>query len=155
MKTTAGPRCARRGFTLLELVAVMSIMVLIIALGVAAFRFYDETDPFEEPVARLSRMSRYAHHSASLQHRGQTIAFDKKGFGLWGASGGDGSYYAVPDGMKVLIRRMNSKDWEKAEGQIWQFGEQGICDPIKVRFVSADGYRDLAFHPLTGKPIDS
>ena len=154
MKTTAGIRRTRRGFTLLELIVVMSIMVLMIGLGVAAFRFYDDTDPFEEPVAKLSRMSRFALHSAALQHRGQTIGFDKTGFGLWGNSGGDGAYYAVPDGMKIFIQRINSKGWEKAEGQTWQFGQQGICDPIKVRFESQEGIRDLAFHPLTGKPVD-
>jgi hypothetical protein len=146
-------RAGSRAFTLLELIVV--IMMLMIALGVAAFTIYEDQDPFEEPVAKLRQMSKFALHSAALQHRTQTIAFDKKGFGMVGTSGGQGSYYSVPEDMKIFIYRWGGKSWEKAEGHFWPFGEQGICEPVKIRFETKESSRELLFHPLTGAPVES
>lgn len=149
------PQSVRAGFSMLEIIVVMSIMVLIIGIGFASFSFFDQQDPFEKPVQRLTEMSKFSLHSSVLQHRSMVIAFDKKGFGILGGSSvPGGSYYEVPDSMKVLISRLGAKRWEKAEGHLWRFGEQGICEPIKIRFESASGFRDLTFHPLTGAPVD-
>lgn len=142
------------GFTLLELVVVMSIMMLVIGLGFGSFAMLDDRDPFAEPAQELTQMSRFAINAAVLQHRTLNIVFDKEGFGILGASSPEGSRFTVPKGMKVFILRMGGKNWEKAEGHTWQFGEQGICEPIKIRFESKEGIRDLAFHPLTGMAID-
>lgn len=145
----------RAGFTVLEIVVVMSIMVLIVGIGVASFSLYDDEDPFEKPAQSLTQMSRFAHQAAVIQHRSMTIAFDKESFGLLGVSMPDGaSNFSVPKNMKVLIRRHRANNWEKAEGNTWTFGEQGICEPIKIRFESNAGSREIAFHPLTGGPID-
>ncbi|MBB5036119.1 pilus assembly FimT family protein [Prosthecobacter dejongeii] len=143
------------GFTLLELVAVMSIMMLVIGLGFASFSIFDDSDPFEKPAERLSLMSKFALNVAVLQHRTMTIAFDKKGFGVRGADMPGGSYFTVPENMKVMVMRWGGKDWEKAEGHTWIFGEQGICEPIRVRLqTNSAGSRELAFHPLTGALVD-
>ncbi|HEY1084828.1 MAG TPA: prepilin-type N-terminal cleavage/methylation domain-containing protein [Prosthecobacter sp.] len=154
MRIPAPHRCRVSGFTLLELVAVMSIMMLIIGLGFASFAFFDAEDPFEKPAERLSLMSKFALNAAVLQRRTMTIAFDKEGFGVLGASLPGGSRYNVPENMKVFIHRFGGKRWDKAEGQSWLFGEQGICEPIRVRFESDAGSREMAFHPLTGAVID-
>ncbi len=144
----------RSGFTMLEIVVVMSIMVMIIGIGFASFTFLENDDPFEKPAQSLTEMSKFAINASVLQHRSMSIVFDKKGFGLLGSSMPEGSYYTVPESMRTLVYRMGGKSWEKAEGHVWRFGEQGICEPIKVRFQSATGIRDLTFHPLTGGPVD-
>ncbi|MDZ4287067.1 MAG: hypothetical protein U0984_03870 [Prosthecobacter sp.] len=154
MKTTARIRRGGSGFTILELVVVMSIIMLMIGLGIASFRFFDEKDPFEEPASKLLQMSKFALHSAAVQHRGRTIGFDKTGFGLLGGGAGVGEHYAVPKDMKILIFRMGAKSWDNAEGHDWQFGEQGICEPVKVRFEMNGESREVAFHPLTGTPVE-
>jgi len=139
---------------MLEIVVVMSIMVLIIGIGFASFTFLDQEDPFEKPAQSLTQMSKFAIHASVLQHRSITLFFDKEGFGMIGATSPEGSYFTLPNDMKAFIYRMGGKRWEKAEGQIWRFGEQGICEPIKVRFESPRGTRDMTFHPLTGSPVD-
>lgn len=147
-------RIKRAGFTMLEIVVVLSIMVLVIGIGFSSFAVLDDEDPFEQPAQKLTQMSRFAIHASVLQQRAMTIAFDKKGFSLLGSTVPEGAYYTVPQGMKVLIHRMGGRDWEKAEGHFWRFGEQGICEPIQVRFESTAGFRDLKFHPLTGTPVE-
>lgn len=152
--TTSFPPLRRHGFTLMELIVVMSIMMLIIGIGFGSFAYFDQEDPFEKPAQRLTTMSKYALNTAVLQHRGMTIRFDKNSFTVLGAEVPDGSQYQLPKGMKVLIKHMGGKGWEDAEGQFWHFGEQGICEPLRVRFESKDGIRDLVFHPLTGGTVD-
>lgn len=148
-------RRKRGGFTLMEIIVVMSIMMLMIGIGVASFSFVSNSDPFEEPVARLRKMSKYALQAAVIQHRSMKIAFDKTGFTLIGATdGGGGGSYTLPGGMKMQILHFGGKQWEKAENQVWPFGEQGICEPIRIRFLNDTDHVDLAFHPLTGVPLD-
>lgn len=141
-------------FTLLELVAVMSIMMLVIGLGFASFSVFEDNDPFEQPAIRLASMSKFAINVAVIQRRTIKIAFDKEGFGVIGADMPGGSHFSVPKGMKIFIQRLGGKGWDKSEGQSWTFGEQGICEPIRVRFESPEGSRDVAFHPLTAAVIN-
>lgn len=151
------PRIQRRssGFTMLEIVVVMSIMIVIMGIGFSSFGMFDDEDPFDKTAQKLVQMSRFAHQSAVLQHRRMIIGFDKESFGVLGEGGaGDGARYQVPQNMKVLIQRYGARRWEKAEGHLWPFGEQGICEPLKIRLESGEGYREMAFHPLTGALIE-
>jgi len=141
---------ARSGFTLLELILVMSVMLMVIGIGVGSFAYFEQVDPLEEPEQRLGQMAKHALNIAVLQHRGMIIGFDKESFGvIGGAPEGLGSY-SHGKVIKVFIKRWGGKGWEKAEGQIWRFGEQGICEPLMVRFENEDGFREVKFHALTG-----
>lgn len=153
MKTSAA-RPRRQGFTLLEMVMVMSVMVLIMAIGFTSFSVFDQEDPLDKPAQQLVQMSKFALQSAVLQHRGMTIAFDEEGFGVPGAGAGPGARQTLPAGMKLFIHRLGGKGWEKAEGHRWPFGEQGICEPVRVRFETATTAREIAFHPLTGGQVE-
>jgi hypothetical protein len=142
---------AGRAFTLLELILVMSVMVMVIGVGVGSFAYFDQVDPLDEPAQRLGQMSKYAMNTAVLQHRGMTIGFEKDSFGVLGADSGEMGSYSHGKAVKVFIKRWGGRGWEKAEGQIWRFGEQGICEPIIVRLEdSTGGFRDVKFHALTG-----
>lgn len=141
------------GFTMLEVIVVLSIMVLIIGIGVSSFQTFDEKGEFDEPTARLAQMAKFSLQAAMVRHRGISIGFDEAGFAVLGEGAGPGGRYTLPGGMGIKLLRLGSRDWEKADGQIWRFGEQGICEPIKVRFESENGIEEMAFHPLTGSPI--
>lgn len=138
----------------MEMVAVMSIMILIAGIGFASFTFMDEKDPFQESAQRLTQMSKFALNAAMIQHRGMTIRFDKRGFEVLGSGVPDGSRYDLPNDVEIKIRRWGGKDWIKAEGQTWQFGEQGICEPLKVRFELGEQSLEMNYHALTGAPIE-
>lgn len=139
---------------MLEIVVVMSIMIVIMGIGFASFAMMDDDDPFEKTAQKLVQMSKYAHQSAVLQHRRMIIGFDEEGFGVLGESAGDHARQALPQDMKVFILRYGAKNWEKAEGHLWPFGEQGICEPVKIRLETPTDFRELAFHPLTGALVE-
>lgn len=145
------PRAPVSGFTLLEIIVVMTIMMLIVGIGYASFSFFDDEDPFEKSAQQLTQMSKHALNTAVLQHRGMIISFGENQFGIVGDSSAGMGSYTVPAEMKIQLKRWQGKDWEDAEGQIWRFGEQGICEPLKVRFeIKNVGSREVTFHPLTG-----
>jgi prepilin-type N-terminal cleavage/methylation domain-containing protein len=145
------PRLPASGFTLLEVIVVMTIMILIIGIGYASFSFLEDDDPLEKPIQQLTQMSKHALNTAVLNHRGMIIGFNKDSFGIIGSEAEGMGSFSLSEDIKVSLRRWGDRDWAKAEGQIWYFGEQGICEPLKVRFEDKQGNsREVSFHPLTG-----
>lgn len=150
MKIRRQPSSAKAAFTLLEVILVMGVMMLVIGVGAGSFAYFEMEDPLEEPVQKLGQMSKLALNTAVLQHRGMMIGFDKESFGIVGEGGGTLARYSHGKQVRVLIRRWQGKGWEPAEGQVWHFGEQGICEPVVIRFENAEGFREVKFHALTG-----
>jgi hypothetical protein len=142
-------------FTLFEIIIVMSIMMLIVGIGYASFSFFEDEDPFEKPVQQLSQMSKFSLNTAVIQHRGMLIAFSEEGFGVVGSTATGMGSFTVPKNVQIMIKRWQGKGWEKAEGQVWRFGEQGICEPLKVRFeIKNGGTREVTYNALTGGTMD-
>ena len=150
----ARERARRQGFTLLELVVVMSIMILLIGVGVLSFDALDPT-PLEKPVTRLTQMSKLAHQAAVVRGQGMVIALDPKGFGLVGDSSELGGYYALPEGVNMQVMPWGAKKWQEPEAVLWRFGPQGVSEPMRIRFEAEGGMRELTFHPLTGTPVET
>jgi hypothetical protein len=147
-------RHAPSGSTLLELIAVMCIMLLIIGIGFGSFKFLDQEEPFQEATQSLAQMSKFALNTAITQNRGMKIGFEKQSFGVVGASLEGMSQFSLPANMKMFIKRWGGKGWEKAEGQTWIFGENGICEPLRFRFEIKDvDSSEVEFHPLTGAVV--
>ena len=139
-----------RGFTLLELILVMSVMLMLVGIGVGSFALLEQEDPLQGHVDALNKLSRQAMQDAVMKHQSMQIVFDRDGFSL----GGGQSHQHGRD-VKVFIKRWMSRQWQKAEGEVWHFGEQGICEPLAVRLEmsEADGdpsVREVKFHALTG-----
>ncbi len=137
------------GFTLLELVVVMAIMILLIGVGALSFDALDEDD-LDKPVTRLTQMSKHAHAAAVVRSQGMVIAFDKGGFGLIGDSSELGGYVSLPEDVKMDVLPWGARSWQSPEDIIWRFGPQGVSEPMSVRFHFEDRVRILKFHPLTG-----
>ena len=146
-------RATRSGFTLLEIIVVMCIMMLMVGIGVASFSYFGDKDPFEEPTEKLRSMSKYTLQACVIQHQSMNIGFDKTGFALIGDTSGEGTHYSLPGNMKMWVMHWGGNKWEKAEGHVWRFGEQGICEPIKIRFANETDHLEIGFHPLTGVPL--
>ena len=59
--------------------------------------------------------------------------------------------YDLDEGTEILVRRFGEKDWHTPKKEDWNFYTSGICDPIMVQFVTADGFIEMEFNPLTAK----
>ena len=146
----------RQGFTLLEMIVVIALMVIIAGMAAVSFASLEGESPVEEPANHLARMVRQASRAAVVQGRPIVIAFDKKGFGFVNESAaGSQGRYSIPKGMKVSYQRWNGgRSWIPAEEFNWVFFPTGIADALRFRFDMPEGQAELAFNPLTGSVTD-
>lgn len=131
----------------------MTIMIILMAVGFSSFAAFDK-DEVEQTGDELVQMSKFAVQAAATQGRSYVIAFDKDGYGILGGSGPVAGRKAVPRHIKMEIQHWGDKRWQPADGTVWLFGAQGLCEPIKVRISNAETSREIAFNPLTGAPSD-
>ena len=144
----------RPGFTILEMVVVMAIMIVMIGLASFAMIREDRDPSVRKPADELIRLAKTAVRGSAIQGRGFSVAFDKAGFSLLGSAGGEGDRVSLPQGTKAFVKRWGAKEWEPAEGQRWWFGMQGLCEPISVRLAAKDSVIEMRFNPLTGTPSE-
>lgn len=142
------------GFTLIEVVIVVVMIAVLTAMAALSFTGFDDDYAVKGPSDELIRLAKTAVRSAAIQGRPFTIAFGDKDFTLLGYEGKGGGHVELPAGTKLSILRWGEKEWQKAAGQTWMFGGNGLCDPIRVRFESGTGMLEMAFNPLTGSPTD-
>lgn len=145
---------ATAGFTLLEMITVMALIVMILGIASFATRQAAAEPSVRKPGNELVHLAKTAVRAAAVQGRGYMLAFDKHGIALLGAEGGLNNRVNLPKGTKVFIKRWGARDWEPAEGHRWWFGMQGLCEPISVRLAAGDSALMLRFNPLTGSPVE-
>jgi type II secretion system protein H len=147
-------RRAQAGFTIMEIIVVMAIVIMMLGIASFALRQASPDPSVREPADELIQLAKTAVRASALQGRGFAVAFDKQGFALTGADSGQRSRAAVPKGMKVHIKRWGGRQWEEAEGYRWWFGAQGLCEPLEVRLAAKDSMIVMKFNPLTGTPSE-
>jgi len=145
-------RTERAGFTLLEIIAVLAIMALVIGLAVFNFDSLGR-DKVEDAGDALIVMAKQTLDAATVLGHQMNIQFDETGFAVLGGQGVLAGRYTIPDGLKMEILRFQAKDWVPADGNIWSFSGQGLCEPIRVRLESPTASREINFNALTGTPI--
>ena len=148
------PKQAAAGFTLLEMIAVMALIVMMLSIAAFATRQVAPDPSVRQPGNELIRLAKTAVRAAAIQGRGFMLAFDKQGFALLGSEGGQNDRFNLPKGMKVFIKRWGARDWEPAEGHRWWFGMQGLCEPVSIRIAASDSALMMRFNPLTGTPVE-
>lgn len=139
------------GFTLLEMIVVIALMVIIAAMATLSFIGLEGESEVEKPGNELARMVKQANRAAVVQGRPFVIAFGNTEFGFLDGAGGADGHVTLPKGMKVSVQRWNGgKRWNSAEGLNWTFYPSGICDALRFKFEHPDGMVEMAFNPLTG-----
>lgn len=59
--------------------------------------------------------------------------------------------FDIDEGMTIMVKRYNDKEWRVPKNEDWNFYVSGICDPMMVRFETKDGFIEMDFNPLTAK----
>jgi prepilin-type N-terminal cleavage/methylation domain-containing protein len=73
-------RASRPGFTLIEIVLVLTILALLAAAAVPSVRGYQEEKAAREPIVALAKLAKAARLKAMQDKRPYQIAFTSKGF---------------------------------------------------------------------------
>ena len=111
------------------------------------------------PSTKMRTLSRQAHQLARNTQVQHSIVMTADSFALrTQPSEGDKDdsaetieTYTLEPGTKILIQPWSEKTWREPKNEPWNFYSSGICDPIRIRFETADGSIETEFNPLTGK----
>jgi type II secretory pathway pseudopilin PulG len=155
LMVTGSANRAKGGFTILELIIVIGLMIVLIGLAALSFASLENTDELTGSSDKLIRMAKMANRAAIVQGRPIVIVFDKEQFGFADGEGGDLGTCTLPEGMKVNFQRWNGgRKFLSANGLVWKFFPTGLCDALRFQFISPKGTVELGFNPLTGSVTD-
>jgi len=142
------------GFTLLEVVFVLSIIGLVMGLAVYSLAEFGRTNAVEEAKAELTFLARQARHKA--RETGETVwlVLTKERFGLLDHRGEGSMSWTDLRGVRLRVLRAGDTQWQEPELYFWEFTPRQLGEPIALRLTGAAGSgADLAlqFSPLTGE----
>lgn len=129
----------RSGFTLLELLVVLSIITLLFGVSIISIDGIKDEDSLRRAVAMIETSARENLLTAVKDQRLVRMPLAAASFGSASDFGG-----------KLEIRRVGERVFrEPKRGEIWEFSPTGICEPIEVRLSGPGGRVELAFDALT------
>ncbi len=162
VKSGRGSRVrARGGFTLVEMVVVLAIMVLLTGFFMVRFNETPDEQMLAPIAENLKQMARRAVTEAAAYREDYAILLAPEQLQLVrGQGAGAGAAVAleiestlpIPPDAVLSARWFGDPEWRPVEGQAWLFRSGGLCEPIEVRLESRRGkaFIELAFDPLTG-----
>lgn len=129
----------RSGFTLVEILVVMCILVLMLGISIISISGVKEEDRLRRAVTVIETSARESLLQAVKSQQLVRMNLAKGSFGSVSDFGG-----------KLEIRRVGEGSFrEPRRGEIWEFSPTGICEPIEVRLSGPGGTVELAFDALT------
>lgn len=163
----ASPRSGarRQGFTLLEVVIVLAIMVLLMGIAVVSFDSVGREHDLKHPAAELERMTVEAVQRASIYERPQVVTFESGSFAMRYKTDADGiatkadettweRRVKLPQGMKLSLRRFGASKFAQAAGQRLVIAPGGLCEPLTARFELGESWIEVTLDPLSGSAQD-
>jgi prepilin-type N-terminal cleavage/methylation domain-containing protein len=154
----------RSGFTLIELVLAMSIVVMLIGMTVMAVGRTSIEKKFQEPAAKLKEFARRARNAAVLEQRPYQVEITPRSLVLTpqrfvGPDSGPGAAPSSSQGnferfdidadVEFAVRRWNSKNFQpEGSSFVWKFQHSGLSEPITVRVEGAEGWIEMTFNTL-------
>lgn len=153
----------RRGFTLVEVVITLSIIVLLIGLATAAMQSFWHQRELEVPMARLKEYAKRARNAAILEQRPYVVEITPQGVALLSLAGQvpegalaslEGVQRGVVDRFSwdaevvMRVRRWNQPEFSELPRHSWVFERSGLCEPLTARVQSEFGFIEMTFNPL-------
>ena len=168
----------QRGFSLIEMVIALTLVVLVITIGAISFKGSENERIMTEASARLEAMAARGHAMSVLHQKPFWLEFKANRVLLVGADikakpiVDDGFteswveeeaeplqeviYEDLSSDVEVSLRRWGSPEDEwltpkKDQVLYWQFQSTGLCEPVSIRLLREDSWLIMHMHPLTGR----
>ncbi|MEM9282932.1 MAG: prepilin-type N-terminal cleavage/methylation domain-containing protein [Verrucomicrobiota bacterium] len=160
LKTTSGTGRGHRGFSLLEILIVLAIIILFSGFFVLRFNDGDIEQKLSSSSTSIQALALKAKKRAYTFRREQFIVFSDGGAVLSDSSLANSDSSAgsqiiesvdFPDDVRVEILPHSESEWRKLETFVWTFRDSGLSEPIGLRFSIGRAYSKLDFHVLTAR----
>ena len=144
----------QRGFTILEIMIVVFIVLLLFALAVPSLNGVLADKRLHRSLDRFNDLVRQAHERSLTEHRAYLIVWNDTFISLQPAAFLKTEEHQPID--TIPIGRYDRWSLElpaalmkKVPAQ-WIFWESGVCEPARVRFASKDGRWATEYSALSG-----
>ena len=139
-----------RGYTLLEIALVVTIIVLLIGAAVPLTRGFTREQRLRDTVRELLVLAKTARTDAMTSGQPAEVVFVKDGFVLRRAGEVEtAESVRLPRGTTYVIRPFASDKMLKPDDQRWIFQPSGLCEPIVVRLMENEAWMEVSFDALT------
>ncbi len=144
----------RAGFTLLEMVIVLFILMLLFTLAVPSLTGVLADKRLHRSLDRFNELVRQAHERSLAEHRAYLIVWNDAQVILQPAAFLKTEEHQPIDTMPIT----RHEKWRlelpaalsKKTPAEWIFWESGVCEPARIRFASDDGSWTTEYSPLSG-----
>lgn len=147
-------RSKARGFTVLEIVIVLAIVVLLIGAATPEISGMLLAEKLRAPARELEAMAITARCNALAEQRPYQIILGPKGFRLerlgHGEEAGFVSEYQMAADVSFEMASWPQEKWIQPKDHVWYFPPTGLCEPIRVMFRKGDSYFAQKYSAITG-----
>lgn len=151
---TLSCQAAMAGFTILEVVIVLSITVLMVGAAAPALTGMVRAEQLKSPARNLEAMAITARCNALAEQRPYQIVITPKGFHLERATDTPGTKplasFALSKSISFEMAHWPEEKWLKPNRYVWYFAPSGLSDPIRVMFRKGDSYFSQKYSAITG-----
>jgi type II secretory pathway pseudopilin PulG len=142
------------GFTLIEIVIAVSLVLLLLGLAVPSLNGVLANRRLHESLDRFNELVRQAHEHSLAERRPYLIVLDDRGASLQPAAFLKTEERKPTDAMPAT----RSETWKlelpaalmKKTPAEWIFWESGVCEPARISFAGPDGKWTVEYSPLRG-----
>lgn len=159
-----GGRAGAGGFTLVEMVLTLSIVVLIMGMVLLSTGNLGREARLRGQVQEVSDLVRGTRFRAMTErtpwriewHPGRlvSVAAGKEVLGEDGEMEG-AQIVRVAKDFEIRVRRSADVPWENLEGQVWSFDPTGVVGTMLIRFDREQAYVEVEADPLTGRLLET
>jgi prepilin-type N-terminal cleavage/methylation domain-containing protein len=175
LSPTANMKAPRRklvpaagGFTLLEIIIALSIIVLMIGMASVSLSQVNVEKEVKEPLYKLREFAKRARNQAVHEQRPFQVLLTPTGIQLQSIKGstttplGQAQFtnaegqqigvlesYTAPEGATLRVRPWGAREFpQEPLSHAWVFERSGLCEPIEVRVDHPRGWASLLFNAL-------
>ncbi len=147
-------RLVPRGFTILEMVTVLAIIVLLVAAATPEIAGMLLAEKLKAPARELEAMAVTARCRALAEQRPYQIILQQDGFRLERPGGeknsGVLSEFRIAKDVIFEMADWPEEKWRRPKLHVWYFPPSGLCEPIRVMFRKDDSYFLQRYSAVTG-----
>ena len=143
----------RAGFTLLEMVIVLFILMLLFTLAVPSLNGVLADKRLHRSLDRFNDLVRQAHERSLAEHRAYLIVWNDVQISLQPAAFLKTEDHQPIDSMPITRHEKWRLELPAALSKKvpaeWIFWESGVCEPLRVTFAGRDGSWATEYSPLS------